>query len=235
MWTRVKWKLVFQIFFLVVFILGFAILVVDSSMEKAYQKSYHAHNFRSIPESTVAIVPGAAVHKLSPSHILVDRLRCALLLYQQKKVKKILLSGDHGRPEYNEVKPMLLFMLENGVDPEDIFVDYAGFRTLDTLVRAKHVYQVQDAVFVSQRFHQPRAQYIANQIGIQLYSLEADLRYYQKAKLFRFREFFARFLTWLDLTVLFTKPKYLGKPHPIQGSGTSTWKNSGVGLPEGSR
>lgn len=195
-------------------------------MELNYLHSIRSKNYRSLPQATVAIVPGAAVYKLNPSHVLMDRLRGALALYHQKKVKKILLSGDHGQPDYNELKPMLLFMLNHGVNPEDIFLDYAGFRTLDTLVRAKVVFQVEDAVFVSQSFHQPRAQYIAKKIGIQLYSYESNMRIYKKAKIFRIREIFARFLTWLDISIFSTQPKYLGKPHPIHGSGFSTWRKA---------
>jgi len=200
--------------------------MIDASMEAAYERSRSFRNFRSAPPSTVAIVPGAAVMGLKPSAVLADRLRCALYLYRDKKVKKILLSGDNGQLDYNELKPMLVFMINHGVKQEDLFVDHAGFRTLDTLVRARMIYQVEDAIFVSQRFHQPRALYIAKKIGIRLYSYESDMRKYAKAGNFRFREIFARFRTWLDFEILSTTPKYMGQPHPIRGSGISTWKGS---------
>lgn len=202
------------------------ILVIDYSMGKSYQESLPSKNYRTVPQATVAIIPGASVHGLTPSTVLLDRLRCGLYLYREGRVRKILLSGDNGKADYNELKPMLLFMLNNGVRKEDVFVDHAGFRTLDTLIRARAIYQVEDAVFVSQAFHQPRAQYIAKKVGIRLYSYESDMRKYNKARIFRIREFFARTLTWLDLNILKTAPKYLGDPFPIQGSGKPTWKGS---------
>lgn len=215
------------VFSFLVFLAGvLLVLFIDSSMEKIYMDNLPSKNYRTAPIATVAIVPGASVYGLKPSAILTDRLRCALYLYRSKKVKKILLSGDNGQTDYNELKPMLLFMLNNGVRKEDVFVDHAGFRTLDTIVRAKAIYQVEDGIFVSQAFHQPRAHYIANQVGIKLYSYESDMRIYRKAQNFRLREIFARTLTWLDFNILYTTPKYLGEPFPIQGSGIQTWKGS---------
>lgn len=221
---RVKSFRIFLYLGLVGFIVAFSVLLIDASMERAYRDTNPSKNFRTVPKATVAIIPGASVVGLRPSTVLLDRLRCGLYLYQSGRVQKILLSGDNGQADYNELKPMLLFMLKNGVRHDHIFVDHAGFRTLDTLVRAKNIYQVEDAVFVSQAFHQPRAHFIAKKIGIRLYSYESDLWQYKKARDFRTREIFARTLTWLDFNLLNTTPKFLGKPHPIQGSGIPTWK-----------
>lgn len=208
------------------FFFGLGILSIDLSMEHNYLNSKTAKNYRTLPPTTAAIIPGASVIGLRPSVILLDRLRCGLYLYRSGKVQKILLSGDNGQADYNELKPMLLFMLNNGVPKQDIFVDHAGFRTLDTLVRAKAIYQIEDAVFVSQKFHQPRAKYIADRIGIKLYGYESDMRIYEKRYIFRLREILARNLTWLDMNLLKTSPKFLGEPFPIQGSGIPTWKGS---------
>lgn len=135
---------------------------IDLSIERDYElRTLHAGNYRSLKPATVAIVPGASVYKNAPSPVLKDRLDCALELYRQGKVRKILLSGDNGSRYYNEVKPMLTYVLERNVNQRDVFVDHAGFRTLDTLVRAKEIFQVKDAIFVSQKFHQPRAAFIA--------------------------------------------------------------------------
>ena len=115
-------------------------ILIDLNFELLYIKSGIIKDPSLAKEATVAIVPGAAVYGKTPSPILQDRLNSALLLYQNKKVKKILLSGDNGSHYYNELKPMLKFMLANKVRKEDIFVDHAGFRTLDTLIRAKMVF-----------------------------------------------------------------------------------------------
>ncbi|EQA35198.1 hypothetical protein LEP1GSC047_1608 [Leptospira inadai serovar Lyme str. 10] len=200
---------------------------IDLSIERDYElRTLHAGNYRSLKPATVAIVPGASVYKNAPSPVLKDRLDCALELYRQGKVRKILLSGDNGSRYYNEVKPMLTYVLERNVNQRDVFVDHAGFRTLDTLVRAKEIFQVKDAIFVSQKFHQPRAAFIAKKIGLEFQSYESDRRPYVSGPFSRFREFFARTLAWIDMNLTNTAPKYLGNPFPIEGSGTKTWKGS---------
>ncbi len=200
---------------------------IDLSIEWEYEnKTHHAGNYRSLKPASVAIVPGASVYKGTPSPILQDRLDCAIELYRQGKVRKILLSGDNGTSYYNEVKPMLLYVLDRNVYEKDVFVDHAGFRTLDTLVRAKEIFQVKDAIFVSQKFHQPRAAFISKKIGLEFQSYESDRRMYVSGPFSRFREFFARTLAWIDMNLANTAPKYLGKPFPIEGSGVKTWKGS---------
>lgn len=202
-------------------------ILIDLNFEFLYKKSNVSKNYRTTPEATVAIVPGAAVYgnkRLSP--ILKDRLECALLLYQKKKVRKILLSGDNGTHYYNELKPMLKFMLTNKVKKEDLFVDHAGFRTLDTLIRAKLIFEINDAIFVSQKFHLPRAVYIAQKLGIKIASYESDQRVYTSEKYNRIREFLARNLAWIDINLMHTNPKFLGKAFPISGSGEKTWRGS---------
>ncbi|TGK18113.1 membrane permeability protein SanA [Leptospira fluminis] len=200
---------------------------IDLSIEREYVlRTNHAGNYRSLRPATVAIVPGASVYKNAPSPVLKDRLDCAVELYKQGKVRKILLSGDNGSSYYNEVKPMLLYVLERKVNERDVFVDHAGFRTLDTLVRAKQIFQVKDAIFVSQKFHQPRAAFIAKKIGLEFQSYESDRRPYVSGPFSRVREFFARTLAWVDMNLANTAPKYLGNPYPIEGSGIKTWKGS---------
>jgi len=113
-----------------------------------------------------------------------------------------------------------------GVPPEDIFVDHAGFRTLDTIVRAKKVFLVENAVFVSQAVFLPRAIYLALDAGLSMQTLSCDPRTYQKAEYYRLREVFARHLAYWDAKIWDKKPKYLGTPFPITESGEPTWKGS---------
>jgi len=200
--------------------------LIDLSIFRFYSQSEIIYNYRNSPQATVAIVPGASVVKKKPSIVLKDRLECAFQLYKHGKVKKILLSGDNGSGSYNEVKPMLEYMLKRHVKPEDIFVDHAGFRTLDTIFRAKEVFMVKDAIIVTQKFHQPRALFLARHSGMEAWSFEADQRVYKKRKFNKIREFLARTLAWMDIYILHTQPKFLGKPYPITGSGLATWKGS---------
>jgi len=198
---------------------------VDHQFDLAYDNSVHSADLQQLPFAQVAIIPGASVHGKTPSTILSDRLQCGLDLYKAGKVKKILLSGDNGQSDYNELKPMLDFMLRNQVNPEDLFVDHAGFRTLDTLIRAKEVFQVKEAIFVSQNFFLPRAIYLGLELNLTLYAYECNLRVYKKEGFYGLREFFARQLALWDI-VWDTPPKYLGNPYPIEGSGVETWKGS---------
>ncbi|EMY77056.1 hypothetical protein LEP1GSC060_3211 [Leptospira weilii serovar Ranarum str. ICFT] len=203
-------------------------IAIDFSFEELYLRTEKYQNHRSARPAMVAVVPGASVYKNEPSAVLKDRLDCALELYHQGKVKKILLSGDNGSIYYNEVKPMLLYILKNKVNEKDIFVDHAGFRTLDTLVRAKEIFRIKDLIFVSQRVYQPRAAFLANKIGLRFQAFESDRRIYTSGPFSRFREFFARTLAWIDMNLFKTNPKYLGDPFPIEGSGVKTWKGSAL-------
>ncbi|TGL51088.1 membrane permeability protein SanA [Leptospira meyeri] len=223
--SRVKWKSLFLGMILVFGFLSFVALATNLRFWYVYQTSVHSDLPMEIPEAEVAIVPGAAVYGKTPSPILMDRLACGLDLYATGRVKKILLSGDNGKSDYNELRPMLEFMLNHKVKPEDIFVDHAGFRTLDTLIRAKEVFLVKKAIFVSQSFFLPRAIYLGKELELELYGFECNLRTYKKETYYSFREFSARVLAWWDIQ-WDTPPKYLGKPYPIEGSGVSTWKGS---------
>ncbi|PJZ28527.1 SanA/YdcF family protein [Leptospira kmetyi] len=212
--------------FLILCLILAAPIAIDFSFEELYLHTEKYQNHRSARPAMVAVVPGASVYKNEPSAVLKDRLDCALELYHQGKVKKILLSGDNGSIYYNEVKPMLLYILKNEVNEKDIFVDHAGFRTLDTLVRAKEIFQVKDLIFVSQRVYQPRAAFLAKKIGLKFQAFESDRRIYTSGPFSRIREFFARTLAWVDMNLFKTNPKYLGDPFPIEGSGVKTWKGS---------
>jgi len=204
-------------------------ICIDLSFEINYITINSGSDYKKINDSTVAIVLGAAVYGNKPSPVLNDRLKSALLLYKKRKVKKILLSGDNGSRSYNELKPMLNYMLKNKVKKEDIFVDNSGFRTLDTLQRAKYIFQVQDAVIVTQRFHQPRAAFIGEKLGLKVSCFESDLREYRDETKNRFREFFARNLAWIDMNLM-SDVTYTGKPYPISGDGTETWKLKDIPL-----
>jgi SanA protein len=223
--SSVKWKYPLKIAGILCLFCLLSGFYIDSRFDLAYENSIHSADANLLPNSQVAIIPGASVHGRTPSTILSDRLQCGLDLYKTKKVRKILLSGDNGQADYNELKPMLDFMLRNQVRPEDLFVDHAGFRTLDTLIRAKEVFQVKDAIFVSQNFFLPRAIYLGNKLNLNLYAYECNLRTYKKEGFYGLREFFARQLALWDI-IWDTPPKYLGDPFPIEGSGVATWKGS---------
>jgi SanA protein len=216
---------------IIIFIAKVMMLVVVFSMsvDLYFELNYFSITSYSIKEidkvkpKTAAIVLGAAVYGNKPSAILLDRLKGALLLYKKKKIKKIILSGDNGKKYYNELTPMLTYMLKNKVKKEDIFIDYEGFRTYDSIVRAKLIFQVNDVVIVTQRFHQPRAAFIAEKLDMDVVCLETDMRTYKDDLKNRFREYFARNLAWMDVYFM-EIPKSMGEVYSIKGSGEVTWK-----------
>ncbi|ADG81879.1 protein of unknown function DUF218 [Thermincola potens JR] len=176
-----------------------------------------------MPPATVAIVLGAKVYPNGGvSTVLADRLNTGVELYKAGKVKKILLTGDHGQTNYDEVNTMREFMLRKGIPAEDIFMDHAGFSTYDSMYRARDVFRVKDAVVVTQQFHLPRALYIARTMGIEATGLIADKRTYTGARYLEFREALARVKALLQLHVFKSKPKYLGPAIPISGDGRVT-------------
>ena len=138
------------------------------------------------PSAEVAIVLGAKVWPGgAPSSMLEDRLRTGIELYRPGRVDKLLLSGDHGQSTYDEVNAMRQFVLYRGVPPEDVFMDHAGFSTYDTMYRARDVFQVRDALVVTQGFHLERAVYTARALGMDATGVAADLRPYLNAALRR--------------------------------------------------
>ncbi len=129
----------------------------------------------AVPAAEVAIVPGVLVRpngRMSP--MLADRVTEAARLWHDGKVGKILVSGDHGTWGYDEPDTMRKALVGDGVRPRDIFEDHAGFDTWATMVRARSVFGVRDAVVVTQGFHMPRALYLAEEAGIHATGLLAD-------------------------------------------------------------
>ncbi len=175
------------------------------------------------PSAQVAIVLGAKVYPDgSPSPMLADRLETAVALYKQGKVRKLLLSGDHGQKTYDEVNAMLQYVLASGVPSPDVFTDHAGFSTYETMYRARDVFQVTQALVVTQRFHLARAVYTARCLGLEATGVEADLRPYFDETRFSLREWPARMKAFLELHLTKPEPTYLGPPLPIDGDGRAT-------------
>jgi SanA protein len=122
--------------------------------------------FNSPSEHKVAIVFGAGLVNGRPSRVLASRLDEAVVLYNLKKITKILVTGDNRQESYNEPKAMTDYLVNLGVNPESIVQDYAGRRTVDSCYRAKNVFNVNSAYIISQPFHLPRALWLCESYGI---------------------------------------------------------------------
>ena len=178
----------------------------------------------SIPagEWDCVLVLGAGVRPDgSPSDMLYDRVRTGLELYHAGSAPKLLMSGDHGQVQYDEVGCMLSLALEDGVPAEDVFLDHAGFSTYESIVRAKKVFGAQRIVIVTQKYHLHRALYIADALGMEAVGIPADLRSYAGQSMRDLREVIARAKD--TLTVFFgVSPTYLGDAIDLSGDGTVT-------------
>jgi SanA protein len=142
-----------------------------------------------VPESQVAVVFGAAVYangRLSP--VLRDRVDTAIALYKSGQVSRIIVSGDNRSFDYDEPGSMMAYAIERGVDPADITADRAGHRTYDTCYRASYVFDVENAVLVTQAFHLPRALLTCEGLGIEAVGAVADQRSYRGAGWYEIRE-----------------------------------------------
>lgn len=201
----------------IIFVIFLNIYILRSSSE------YISANMADLPESQAALILGARVYSNgNMSDILLDRTIKALELYEGGKVSKILISGDHGQEDYDEVNTVKDYLVDRGVTAEDIFLDHAGFDTYDSLYRSKEVFEVESLIVVTQAFHLPRAVYIGDKLGIETYGYVADRQPYVAAKFNDLRESLARVKAFLN--VLFnSKPTYLGDPIPINGDGQLSW------------
>ena len=162
-------KILLIVFSLSMVFLAAANIVVYSSAKNSIVTADEAENY----DSDCILVLGAGVREDgTPSLMLRDRLLTAIELYENGGAPKLLMSGDHGRVDYNEVECMKNFAVEHGVPEDDIFLDHAGFCTYDSVVRAKEVFGAEKIIVVTQKYHIYRAIYIVKCLYIEYgYSL----------------------------------------------------------------
>jgi SanA protein len=177
-----------------------------------------------VPPAEVAIVPGALVQPDGKmSAMLADRVTQAAALWKAGKVKRILVSGDHHEWGYDEPDTMRKSLVADGVPPKVIFEDHAGLDTWATMVRARSIFQVHDAVVVTQNFHMPRALYLADAAGIHATGLTADLHEWgRQGEISTVREYLARVKAVVDTTL--DTQAMAGPSIPITGDdGSVSW------------
>ena len=167
------------------------------------------------------LVLGAGVRGNQPSHMLEDRLLTAISLYKNNVSSKIIMSGDHGRKDYDEVNIMKDFAIEKGIPSENIFMDHAGFSSYESIYRAKEIFQAKKIVIVTQEYHLYRSLYIANQLGIEAYGVGSDPRQYVGQAYRELREILARNKDFIKC-IFKPQPTYLGDTIPVSGSGDVT-------------
>lgn len=180
--------------------------------------AYMFKNWSLLPENEVGLVLGTSVYtregKTNPH--FQGRIRAAVELYQIGKVKHLIVSGANPDATYNEPRRMWKALTEAGVPSSAITMDFAGFRTLDSIVRAQDVFGLTQFTIVTQRYHAYRAVFIGKKLGLKVvaYTPPGDEPGYD-VRLY-LREWLARFMAVLDVFVLNTKPKFLGEPVNVE-------------------
>ncbi|MBQ2972872.1 MAG: YdcF family protein [Clostridia bacterium] len=167
------------------------------------------------------LVLGCGVHGTTPSHMLEDRLLQGIELFKNGASEKMLMSGDHGRKNYDEVNVMKDFATERGISSEDVFMDHAGFSTYESMYRAKEIFKAEKILIVTQDYHLYRAIYDARALGLEAYGVASNPRSYA-GQLYRdIREILARNKDFV-YSIVKPEPTYLGEAIPVQGNGNLT-------------
>ena len=193
------------------------IIVVSSAKDRIIT----ADEAAELENTDCVLVLGAGVRNGSPTPMLRDRLITGISLYKSGAAPKIIMSGDHGREDYDEVNVMKSYAVENGVPDGDVFMDHAGFSTYDSVYRAKAVFEADSIIIVTQKYHLYRALYIAERLGVNAVGVSADLDDYSGQLKRDLREIAARDKDFFSC-LFKPEPKYLGEKIPVSGDGNIT-------------
>jgi len=175
-------------------------------------------DFNEIGNNNVALVLGTS-HLLTdgrPNPFFTDRMAMAAELFKEEKIKHVIVSGDNRTRYYNEPAEMKKALMSLGIPSTAITLDYAGLRTLDSIVRCKEIFGQDHITIVTQNFHSYRALFICNYYGINAVAYVPKNESSEDAGKVNWREYLARAKAVLDLYVLKTNPRHLGKKEPIQ-------------------
>jgi SanA protein len=212
-------KKIFNMVLRIVFWTGIAaiLLIVGARIYTGLYAKSRIVSAELTPPLRVAIVFGAGLQRDgSPSPVLRDRVETAANLYFAGKVEKLLFSGDNRFVDYNEPGAMRAFAIDLGVPEDAIVLDYAGRRTYDTCYRAKYIFNLNEAILVTQSYHLPRALFTCDGIGLKSVGVSADQRTYSKSSLlvWNVRELPASFIALWDVWISRPIP-VMGAPEPI--------------------
>ena len=203
---------ILSIFILFVISLLLCDFIIDSS---AKGKTYYS--IEKIPKNRVGIILGTAKKLTSggPNTYYTNRIVAAVSLFNSKKIDFILVSGDNGSIYYNEPEAIKKDLIKAGIPENKIFLDYAGFRTLDSMMRAKYIFGLKSVTVISQKFHNDRAIYIAQKKGLNAIGYNAEDITGTNGFKVQLREYFARVKVFLDLLTN-KQPKFYGEKIEIK-------------------
>lgn len=210
-------RLVFSLILLGTSILGLLVSFTAENSVRRAAAGKHSENPADLPHRDFALVLGCSETLPNGRGNLFFRYRieAAIALWKAGKCHHFLVSGDNGRHGYDEPTAMRNALVAGGIPNDRIHSDFAGFSTLDSIVRARDVFGLKEVVIVSQRFHNERALFLAQHKGLDAVACDARDVSAHRALRTRIRERFARIKNFADVYLLGTKPKYPGPPQPI--------------------
>lgn len=214
---KVCWKKVARIG-LIIFITSILIIGLTNLWVVTSTQSRVLSDYRHLPDSGVALVLGTS-HKLisgAPNPFFQNRMHTAAELYKQGKIVHFIVSGDNRTRYYNEPLEMQRALIRLGVPVAAITLDYAGLRTLDSIVRCKEIFGQDNITIITQPFHSYRALFISDYYNVNAVALVASEPNRETGARVYTREYLARAKAVLDLYLLGTTPRHLGEKEPIQ-------------------
>jgi SanA protein len=204
-------KNLFKIF-LLLFVAGIIFITWANYSIKKDSEAFMSYSIAAIPQTKTALLLGTGKNLSNgmPNAYFYNRIQATIDLYNSGKIQYIIVSGDNSRKDYNEPEDMQMELIKNGIPQDRIFMDHAGFRTLDSVVRAKEIFGQIKIIIISQKFHNERAVFLAKQNGINAFGYNAkDVNKYAGFKT-NMREYFAKAKAYWDL-MLGVEPKFGGE------------------------
>lgn len=195
--------------------------IIASMEDESVLTQAEIKKLKSLESQCIMVLGAGLKSDGTPSPMLKDRLDAGIFLYKSGVAPKLLMSGDHGKKYYDEVNAMKKYALDAGVPQEDLFLDYAGFSTYESMYRAKAIFNIERMVVVTQDYHQYRSLYAARGFGIDAYGVSADQQMYSGQDSRDFREFLARNKDFIQMLTR-PEPTFLGPTIPITGNGVTS-------------
>jgi len=185
---------------------------VDISMSAGAASDVY-DSFVKLPENRCGLLLGTSKYRVEGgiNPYFRNRLEAAVKLFNAGKISYIIASGDNSEKYYNEPRQMKNFLIKMGVPKEKIYMDFAGFRTLDSVIRAKYIFGQTALTVISQKFHIERAIYIGKRNGMEISGFVADDVKEGSYFNVRLREVFARVKAFVDMNMIGKQPRFLGK------------------------
>lgn len=219
-----KFKRIISACLLIGFLIAQIPILINAYMFEFSNRYIITVDEASLESYDCVLVLGAGVWGNSPSHMLEERLNRGIEVYNTGCTDRILMSGDHGREEYDEVNVMKGFAVDSGVEADTVFMDHAGFSTYESMYRARDVFGVNKVIIVTQKYHLYRAVYNARKLGLDAYGVAADGQYNYDIFVRTYnnsREALARCKDFI-WCIFKPEPTYLGEAIPIYLSGELT-------------